>query len=92
MNPTYIKDVLLQQDKSYFIMEMIKYVEAHEARSHWKLMKNSEVNNMKINKYGNIKTILSIWSFKRKMFPDGRLTKQKYRLCAHGGMQQWGVK
>ena len=37
------------------------------------------------------KTIMSIWSFKRKRFPDGTLNKHKVRLCAHGGMQQWGV-
>ena len=37
------------------------------------------------------KTILAIWSFKRKRFPDGRVNKHKARLCAHGGMQTWGV-
>ena len=36
-------------------------------------------------------TILAIWSFKRKRFLDGSLNKHKARLCAHGGMQQWGV-
>ena len=35
--------------------------------------------------------IMSIWSFKRKHFPDGRIMKHKSRLCAHGGMQKWGV-
>ena len=43
------------------------------------------------NKDGKLKTILSIWSFKCNILPDGRLTKQKYRLCVHGGIQQWGV-
>ena len=37
------------------------------------------------------KTIMSIWSFKRKRFPDGRIMKHKARLCAHGGMQKWGI-
>ena len=37
------------------------------------------------------KTILSIWSFKRKRIPDGTISKYKARLCAHGGMQSWGV-
>ncbi len=36
------------------------------------------------------KTIMSIWSFKRKRYPDGTLNKHKARLCAHGGMQTWG--
>ena len=34
---------------------------------------------------------MSICYFKRKRTPDGRLIKHKARLCAHGGMQQWGV-
>ena len=37
------------------------------------------------------KIIQAIWSFKRKRFPDGRLNKHKARLCARGGMQEWGV-
>ena len=36
---------------------MVKDVEAHEARSCWKLMKNSEVNNKHKNKYGNLNHI-----------------------------------
>jgi hypothetical protein len=37
------------------------------------------------------KPIQAIWSFKRKQRPDGTLVKHKARLCAHGGMQQWGT-
>ena len=70
---------------------MIKEVEAHEAISHLTLMKNSEVNNKHTNKDGKIKTILSIWYFKHNIFLDGRLTKHKSILCAHGVMQQWGA-
>ena len=55
-------------------------------------MKSSEVNNKHKNKDGNLKTIWSIWYFKRKIFPDGRLLNYKARLCAHGGMKQCGVK
>ena len=43
-------------------------------------MKKIEVNNNHRNKYGKLKTILSILSLKRKRFLDGRLIKQKYRL------------
>ena len=39
----------------------------------------------------HVKTIMSIWSFKRKRFPGGMLNKHKDRLCAPGGHQQWGV-
>ena len=65
---------------------MIKDVESHEARSHWTLIKNSEVNNKHKNKYGNLNTISFIWYFKRKIFTDGIFMKHKDILCSHGGM------
>ena len=76
--------MVLQPYKSDFILAMIKQFEAHESRSHWTIMKNSEVKNKHKSKYGKIKTILSIWYFKLKIFPDRRLMKQKHRLYAHG--------
>ena len=50
-NQSYtFKDMLLQPDNSYLILTMIKELEAHEARIHWTLTKNSKVNNKhKIN-------------------------------------------
>ena len=54
-------------------------------------MKNSEVNNDHKNKYGKLKTIISIWYFKRNRSPDEILIKHKSRICEHGGIQQWGV-
>ena len=83
--------MLLKPDKSDFILSMIKVFEAHEARIYWILMKNSEVKNKHKNKYAKLKAILSIFYFKRKIFPDGRLSKQKARLCAHVITQQWRV-
>ena len=55
------------------------------------LIKYSEVNNKHKNKYGELKTILSIWSFKSNIFIDGRLMKHKSRLFAHGGMKKWVI-
>ena len=83
--------MLLQQDKSDFIISTIKWVMLHEAINHWTLLKNNKVNNKHKNKYGKIKTILSIWYFKRNILPEGRLMKHTYRLCSHRGMQQWGI-
>ena len=54
-------------------------------------MKNIEVKNKHKDKYVKLKTILSIWYFKGRILPDSRWTKHKNRLCAHGGMKQWGV-
>ena len=52
-------------------------------------MKNSEVNKKHKKKDVKLKTILSIWYFKRKRFPYGRLIKHKARLSANGLMKQW---
>ena len=53
-------------------------------------MKRKEVSK---EHYANgcICSILDIWLFKRKRFPDGILLKHKSILCAHGGIQKWGV-
>eukprot|EP00957_Ditylum_brightwellii_P128643 9813476-Ditylum_brightwellii.AAC.1 len=62
---------------------MLKEIEVHEGREYWTLMRHDNVPMEKwVN--GKVKTILSIWSFKRKRFPSGELTKHKARLCAHG--------
>jgi len=37
------------------------------------------------------KTILSIWSFKRKRIPDGTISKYKASFRVHGGIQSWGA-
>ena len=84
-NESYtFNDMLLQLDRPYFILAIIKEVESHESRSHFTLMKKSEVNNKHKNKYGKLKTILSIWYFKRKILTYRRLMKQKTRLCTIG--------
>jgi hypothetical protein len=83
-NDTYtLKDVFKQDDKSEFIQAMMKEVNDHESRNHWTVLPRSSIP-------AGTKTILSIWSFKRKRYPDGRVLKHKARLCAHGGMQTWG--
>ena len=79
------KDMLLQLEKSYFTLSTIKEVRAHKEKKYWTIMKNNDVKNKGKNKDLKIKTILSSWSFKRKIFSDGGLNKQKERLCAHGG-------
>eukprot|EP00957_Ditylum_brightwellii_P172914 13164399-Ditylum_brightwellii.AAC.1 len=40
---------------------------------------------------GKVKIITSIWSFKRNQFSSDLLMKHKTCLCAHRGIQQWGV-
>ena len=84
-NDTYnLGEMLKQEDKGDFIQSMLKEVQDHESKGHWTLMERTEIPP-------GIKTILSVWSFKRKRYPDGRVLKHKARLAAHGGMQTWGV-
>ena len=72
-----------EKDRMQFIQAMEKEVDDHESRNHWSIVERSTLPN-------NAKPIKAIWSFKRKRRPDGTLLKHKARLCAHGGMQQWG--
>ena len=77
-NETYtFKEMLQQPDKNDFILAMMKEIQDHEKREHWHLFPRAKIP------YGH-KTILAIWSFKRKRFPDGTINKHKSRLCAHG--------
>ena len=84
-NESYtFREMLKQDDAAEFIKAMLKETQDHESRGHWEVVKRSALPI-------GVKTIQSIWSFKRKRFPDGTLNKYKARLCAHGGMQQWGI-
>ena len=84
-NESYtFKEMAAQDDSDMFVLAMEREIKDHTARNHWQVILRSEMP-------ANSKTIMAIWSFKRKRFPDGRLNKHKARLCAHGGQQQWGV-
>ena len=72
-----------QPDWKDFVSAMEKEIQDHEEREHWTMVERASMPR-------GAKTIRAIWSFKRKRFPDGRLNKHKARICAHGGMQQWG--
>ena len=60
-----------------------KEISDHEKGGHWSIVHHDTIPN-------KARPIKAIWSFKRKRKPDGKLLKHKARLCAHGGMQQWG--
>ena len=84
-NDTYIfKDILTQPDKNNFFEAMEVEITNHTDCDHWDLIPRSQLSS-------GSKTIMSVWSFKRKRLPDGTICKYKARLCAHGGQQQWGV-
>ena len=77
------RDAMRQPDSSEFIKAMYKGIQDHHECVHLKIVLRASV--------GNPKTILAIWSFKRKRLPNGQISCYKTRLCAHGGMQHWGV-
>ena len=84
-NESYtFKEMMNQEDRGSFVEAMQKEIDDHTKREHWEIILRSDMPK-------DMKTIMAIWSFKRKRFPDGTLNKHKARLCAHGGQQQWGV-
>ena len=84
-NDTFtLKEILKQKDVANFVEAMLKEVNDHETRKHWICVSRSAIPQ-------GTKTILAIWSFKRKRLPDGTIVKWKARLCCHGGMQKWGI-
>ncbi|KAL7523875.1 hypothetical protein ACHAWF_000716, partial [Thalassiosira exigua] len=76
--------MLKQPDAHLFAAATTKEIKDHEQRGHWEVVPRSD-------KPRHDKSIMSIWSFNQKRFPDGRVNKKKARLCAHGGMQTWGI-
>ena len=50
----------------------------HIERDHWALIPRSQLHS-------GSKTIMSVWSFKRKRLSDGTICKYKARLYAYGG-------
>ena len=62
---------------------MQKELQQHIDRNHWTVVKKSDMPP-------KMKSIMSIWAFKRKRYPSGEIIKYKARLCSHGGQQIWG--
>ena len=60
-----------QDDKTEFINAMLKEIDEHKIRDHWTLMLRKDIPPDCLNPTtGKADTIMSIWSFKRKQFPD----------------------
>ena len=62
---------------------MRREIYAHEEDNQYTLVMKRELDGKKI--------IMSIWYFRIKSTPDGRLIYHKALLFPHRGMQQWGV-
>ena len=75
--------MLHEADHTKFFEAMEIEIDDHETCHHGDLILHADLPP-------GAKTIMTIWSFKQKRFPDGRLNKHKARLCAHGGQQTRG--
>ena len=77
------KQAMNKDDGMEFVKAMVKEIKPHEDAEHWTMIERLKMPL-------GTKTIMSIWTFKRKQFPSGIINKHKARICAHGGMQTWG--
>ncbi len=83
LNESYTYSQMLhQEDHKQFFAAMEVELDDHKTCKHWNPVECKDLPS-------RAKTIMAIWSFKRKWFPDGTLNKQKTRLCAHGTQQPW---
>ena len=62
--------MLHEDDQVKFFEAMEVEVWNHKERNHWTLLLRKDLP-------ADVKTIMAIWSFKRKRFPDGTLNKHK---------------
>ena len=69
----YLREAMQQTDKGEFLKAMVKEIEDHTNRGHWRL---TSVDEMRRRNYKH-KPIMAIWSFKRKRSPTGEITKYK---------------
>jgi hypothetical protein len=83
----YLSEAMKQPDKDEFLKAMVKEIEDHTSRGHWRLTTKKEMTEQGYH----YKPIAAIWSFKRKRNPLGQITKYKARLCCHGGQTVKGV-
>ena len=83
LKEAYIYKQMLQEKYfKEFCNAMLGEIQVHEKREHWTLMNKNDMP-------AGSKTIMEIYSFKRKHYPDGNLNKHKAILCARGGQQTW---
>ena len=83
VNDTFISKETTSQTYRLDFEAMRNEICAHDNYNPWNLVIQRELNGKN--------TIISIWFFNMKRSPYDRLIRHKSCLCAHRGMQQWGV-
>ena len=81
----YLHQALREPDREKFVQAVIKEMNDHIVRDHWKLIPISQVP-------ANQKVLDAVWSMKRKRhLLTGEVYKWKARLNVHGGQQEYAV-
>ena len=58
------KEAMMQDDNKDFVKAMLSEIHSHEDGKHWTMTERSKMPP-------GTKTVMSVWSFKRKRFPNG---------------------
>jgi hypothetical protein len=81
----YFDQAMHQPDRSEFVKAIIREVNDHIERKHWKLIPRDQVPK-------DVKILDSVWSMKRKRdIKTQQVYKYKARLNVHGGQQEYAV-
>ena len=81
----YLHQAVREPDREKFVQAVIKEMNDHIVRNHWKLIPISQVP-------ANHKVLDAVWSMKRKRhLLTGEVYKWKARLNIHGGQQEYAV-
>ena len=84
-------DILKHNEIKDFVLAMKNKIKENTGHGHWNIVRRSDVSPGFCDNNRKLRMIISIWSFKKKRFPDVCLMKYKSRLCSHVVMHQWGV-
>ena len=82
-----LKEAMAEPGADKFLEAMVKEIEDHVQRKHWKLVTDEQ----KRRSGHKGKPIMGVWSMKCKRNPVGEIVKYKARFCAHGGQTKEGV-
>jgi hypothetical protein len=81
----YLHQALHQPDAREFVEAVIKEVNGHIDKDHWKLIPRTKVPE-------GTEVVPSVWAMQRKQdLTTGKVTKHKARLNLHGGKQEFGT-
>jgi hypothetical protein len=76
----YYHEAMASEDSEGFCKAMDLEIQQLTAKGVWTPIKRTQVKGQQV--------LQSIWAFKRKRYPDGRVRKLKARICLRGDLQE----